>query len=101
WKLKDLLDFSLLVSSNDGARSVASVVGAMDLKTNDYDLGRKDFINKMNMRAQDLGLKQTYFVNESGLDEGSVSGGYGSAKDVETLLQYILTNKPELVEATK
>ena len=26
WRLKDLLDFSLTVSSNDGARSVASVI---------------------------------------------------------------------------
>ena len=101
WKLKDLLDFSLLVSSNDGARSIASVVGAFDLQNQDYELGRKDFINKMNIKAQELGLKQTYFVNESGLDISGVSGGYGSAIDVEKLLQYILENRPEILEATK
>jgi D-alanyl-D-alanine carboxypeptidase (penicillin-binding protein 5/6) len=101
WKLKDLLDFSLVVSSNDGARSIASVVGAMDLKTTDYDLGRKDFITKMNETAQKIGLNQTYFLNESGLDEGGISGGYGSAEDMGKLMQYILTNKPELLEATK
>lgn len=101
WKLEDLLDFSLVVSSNDGARSIASVAGAFDLKTDDYDLGRKDFIHKMNLKAQTLGLNQTYFVNESGLDEGGTSGGYGSVKDVTTLLQYILSHNPEIVEATK
>ncbi len=101
WKLKDLLDFSLVVSSNDGARSVASVVGAMDLKTDNYDMGRKDFIEKMNDEARTLGLKQTYFVNESGLDEGETSGGYGSALDVGKLMEYILKNKPQLLEATK
>ena len=101
WKLKDLLDFSLIASSNDGARSIASVVGAFDLRTTDYNLGRKDFIVKMNLRAQELGLGQTYFINESGLDEGGVSGGYGSAKDIAKLVQYILMNKPELLEATK
>ncbi|MFZ2620943.1 MAG: hypothetical protein WAX85_02520 [Minisyncoccia bacterium] len=101
WKLKDLLDFSLVVSSNDGARSVASVVGAFDLKSDDYELGRKYFITKMNLKAQELGLKQTYFVNESGLDIGSTSGGYGSAIDVAKLMKYILTTKPELIEATK
>ena len=101
WKLKDLIDFSLLVSSNDGARSIASVVGAFDLKNEDYELGRKDFVNKMNVKAEELGLKQTYFVNESGLDLGSVSGGYGSAIDVSKLLQYILQNRPEILEATK
>ncbi|MCX6701686.1 MAG: hypothetical protein NTX96_00635 [Candidatus Zambryskibacteria bacterium] len=101
WKLKDLLDFSLMVSSNDGARSVASVIGAMSLKTDDYDLGRKDFISKMNEKAQELGLKQTYFINESGLDDGVLSGGYGSAIDVSKLVQYILINQPEILEATK
>ena len=101
WKLKDLLDFSLMVSSNDGARSIASVIGAFDLKTNDYNLGRKDFIEKMNTQAQELGLLQTYFINESGLDEEGVSGGYGSAKDISKLMQYILINRPELLEATK
>jgi len=101
WKLKDLLDFSLVVSSNDGARSIASVAGAFDLKTEDYALGRKDFILKMNVEAKKLGLQQTYFVNESGLDEGNVSGGYGSALDVSKLLQYILMHKPNLLEATK
>lgn len=101
WKLRDLLDFSLMVSSNDGARSIASVIGAMDLKTDNYDLGRKDFIEKMNEKAKELGLKQTYFVNESGLDDGAISGGYGSAIDVSSLMKYILENHPEILEATK
>jgi D-alanyl-D-alanine carboxypeptidase len=101
WKLKDLLDFSLVVSSNDGARSVASVIGANNLNTDDYNLGRRDFITKMNEKAESLGLRQMYFINESGLDEGSVSGGYGSAIDVEKLLQYLIQHKPEIIEATR
>jgi serine-type D-Ala-D-Ala carboxypeptidase (penicillin-binding protein 5/6) len=100
WRLKDLLDFSLVMSSNDGARSIASVVGAEGLKTADYDLGRKEFISKMNERAQELDLTQTYFINESGLDEGMVSGGYGSAENVARLMKYILASHPELLEAT-
>ncbi len=101
WKLRDLLDFSLLVSSNDGARSIASVIGAFNLGTEDYDLGRKDFITKMNLKAKELDLKQTYFINESGLDIGKVSGGYGSAIDMSNLMQYILTHRPEILETTK
>lgn len=100
WKLGDLIDFSLVGSSNDGARSVASVIGAFELKSKDYDLGRKEFIRKMNNKAQDIGLTQTYFVNESGLDIGNTSGGYGSAVDVANLIKYILINKPEILEAT-
>ncbi len=102
WKLKDLLDFSLVASSNDGARSIASVIGAFDLKTDDYDLGRKDFIEKMNIKAKELGLTQTYFINESGLDVNtSTSGGYGSAQDVGNLLKYILVTNQDILEATK
>ena len=101
WKLGDLIDFSLVVSSNDGARSIASVVGAFDLKSQDYTLGRKDFVEKMNLKAQDLGLKQTYYINESGLDEGLSSGGYGSAIDTAKLMQFILINRPDILEATK
>ena len=101
WKLKGLLDFSLITSSNDGARSVASVVGAMDLKSDDYVLGRKDFIEKMNDTARAIGLNQTYYINESGLDEGDRNGGYSSAEDVAKLINYILINKPELLESTK
>ena len=101
WRLKDLLDFSLTVSSNDGARSVASVIGAMNLDTEDYDLGRKDFVSKMNDKARELGLGQTYFTNETGLDNGVLSGGYGSAMDVGVLMKYILLNHSKILEATK
>ncbi|HEY0221127.1 MAG TPA: hypothetical protein VGC58_02795 [Candidatus Paceibacterota bacterium] len=101
WKLKDLLDFSLVVSSNDGARSVASVIGAFKLNTTDYDMGRKEFIRQMNIKSQNIGLKNTYFVNENGLDIEGTSGGYGSAIDVANLLSYILQNEPEILEATK
>lgn len=101
WKLSDLLDFSLVVSSNDGARSIASVIGATKLNTEDYELGRKEFLKQMNEKAKELGLSQTYFINESGLDVGNTSGGYGTAIDVANLLKYIIENKPDLLEATK
>jgi D-alanyl-D-alanine carboxypeptidase len=106
WRLRNLLDFSLVSSSNDGARSVASVVGAFSAQGGpasswDYNLGRKEFVEKMNTRAKELGMQQSYFINESGLDIGETGGGYGSAVDVAKLLKYILINEPALLEATK
>ena len=101
WRLRDLLDFSLVVSSNDGARSVASVIGAINLGTSDFDLGRKEFISLMNKKAIEIGLTQTYYINENGLDIENFSGGYGTAKDVAKLFQYLIKNKPEIVEVTK
>lgn len=101
WELNDLLDFSLVTSSNDGMRSVASVIGSTLLNSDDYTLGRKDFISKMNIRAQELGLRQTFFINESGLDVDNVSGGYSSAEDVNNLMKFIIKAHPEILEATK
>ncbi len=101
WRLKDLLDFSLVTSSNDATYSIASVVGALSLNSNDYNIGREEFIRKMNTKAKEMGLLQTYFINDSGLDEGLLSGGYGSAIDVAKLMQYTLKNHPTLLEATR
>ena len=101
WSMKDLLDFSLVVSSNDGARSLASAIGSTIFHTDDIDIGRKNFISKMNEEAQTLGLTQTYFINENGLDVGNLSGGYGSAENISKLLDYMITKKPQILEATK
>ena len=64
----------------------------------------------MNRRSEDLGLDNTLFNNETGLDlpagqgqaglEGS-AGGYGSARDIAVLLRHILERYPEALEATK
>ena len=56
----------------------------------------------MNKKAKELNLKQTYFLNESGLDidEKSLSGSYGSAQDVAMLFDYMVRNKPEILEVT-
>lgn len=93
WTLKDLLNFTLVSSSNDGARAVANVISASHENV---------FIDSMNQTAQDIGLSNTRFYNENGLDIDTVkSGGYGSALDVAKLFDYIMKNKPELLEATR
>lgn len=100
--LSDLLDFSLIVSSNDGARSIASVAGAFKLGTKDYTLGRKEFIDEMNVYAKRLQLSTMSFSNETGLDMNEkLAGGYGSAEEVALLFGYILDQYPELLEATR
>ncbi|KND48960.1 MAG: D-alanyl-D-alanine carboxypeptidase (penicillin-binding protein 5/6) [Parcubacteria bacterium C7867-005] len=102
WSLKDLLDFSLTSSSNDGTKAVALALGAIG-KSDATDKEKEvDFINSMNTMANKLGMKNTYFFNETGLDESDKKGGaYGSAKDVASLFAYILKNNPNLLEATK
>ena len=93
WYLKDLLDFSLVTSSNGGARAIA----AASKKTSG-----QDFIKQMNDKAINLGLSEIYFINPTGLDVGREYGGsYGTAHDVAKLFQFILNQKPDLLIATK
>ncbi|MFZ2484673.1 MAG: hypothetical protein WAW81_01895, partial [Minisyncoccia bacterium] len=96
------LDFSLLTSSNDGMRAVALSLGALSKAGAGPEEIINDFVGEMNIKAGELGLKNTYFWNETGLDESDVKGGaYGTARDVSTLMAHILANYPELFAATR
>ena len=102
WKLKDLVNLTLVNSSNDGARAIASAAGAFKKNLNDYNMGRREFIYEMNKKTKELRLSQTYFLNETGLDESAaISGGYGSAKDMTMLMKYALQNFPSVFEGTR
>lgn len=101
WSLGDLLDFSLVTSSNDGIRAVALSLGALSRADATTEEIINDFVGEMNHKASELGLKNTYFWNETGLDQSLIKGGaYGTAKDMSALLEYILAHNPELFRAT-
>lgn len=94
---EDLLNLTLLSSSNDGAFAIAASAGA--LITSDGDAST--FVEAMNIRAKELGLTQTYFRNPTGLDISETeSGAYGSARDVTFLFEHILTEYPGILVAT-
>ena len=95
WKLKDLLDYSLMTSSNDGMHAIASTLNYYQAVNN------KDTIKIMNERAQSLGLQDTIFINETGLDiDGNMSGAYSSAYDASSLLEKIVLENPALISST-
>lgn len=100
WNLKELLDYTLMVSSNNGASAIAGASGAW-LGVNQKEVGADVFVQKMNDEARALALSQTFFLNPNGLDvNDTLSGAYGSAKDMVNLFAYILRWKPALLEAT-
>mgnify|MGYP001559768523 CR=1 FL=1 len=102
WSLKDILDFSLMTSSNDGMRAVALSLGALSRAGASSKEIINDFVGEINRKAGILGLKNTYFLNETGLDESDIKGGaYGTAKDISILLEYILMHHPALFAATR
>lgn len=89
WSFNKLLDFTLAVSSNDGATAVANAASP-------------NFVDRMNQKAQILGFNSLHFFNPTGLDETTTqSGGYGSAADIARLFSYTLENFPQVFNATK
>ncbi|MBX9765371.1 serine hydrolase [Patescibacteria group bacterium] len=95
WKAQELADYTLLSSVNDGAKALALAASAKIGE--DYDA----FIARMNENAKSIGLVQTYFANETGLDISETLGAsYGSAEDIARLLEHIYTTSPRLLEAT-
>ncbi len=97
WQAKDLRDFTLLTSSNDGAFALAAVA-----HVDEGDPKNSSFVKEMNDTASKIGLSNSKFFNEHGLDSSADRGGaYGSAKDMALLFEYTLKNYPEILEATR
>ncbi|HEY4515838.1 MAG TPA: hypothetical protein VJH67_01470 [Candidatus Paceibacterota bacterium] len=104
WNIRSLIDYVLLVSSNDGAHALAASMGAIgNLRTVDNrEITRRNFIGSMNRLSQELGLSSMTFKNEHGLDIGeNESGAYGSARDVALLFEYAIKKYPHVLEATR
>ncbi|MHB1330784.1 MAG: D-alanyl-D-alanine carboxypeptidase family protein [Minisyncoccota bacterium] len=102
WSLKNLLDFSLVSSANDGMRAVALTLGSITSSESSTETRVDDFVKKMNSKAEVIGMNNTYYMNDTGLDISKLEGGaYGSAKDQAVLMEYILKNNPTLLSATK
>jgi len=103
WNLSDIVKFTLISSSNDGAIAIASIAGLLksDFPSKE-DESKKIFTRAMNENGKKIGLNQTYFINPTGLDTNeSVGGGYGSARDMSLLMEYAIINNLEIFEATR
>lgn len=92
WQKDNLIAYTLVTSSNDGAHSLST--GTQN---------QPAFIDRMNTLASAIGLTNTRFYNETGLDDElqAVPGSRGTAKDISTLLSYLVKNDLSLYEKTK
>lgn len=100
----DLLNYTLVSSSNDGARALASVSGAFIKQPDVPQTPEEAFVARMNTVAAKIGMRDTRFFNESGLDTDEAAreaGAIGSARDIATLFGYVLEHEPQLLEATR
>jgi D-alanyl-D-alanine carboxypeptidase len=81
----DFLHIMLVESSNKAAYALAE------------QMGEKNFIALMNQKALEIGLKNTFFEDATGLSEKNIS----TAKDLAKLAEYIIKNYPEIAEITR
>lgn len=107
WNLYDLMKFSLVSSSNEGVTSIAEAMSTIENNGN-HKVQTFDFVDEMNSIAKELGLKTTYFLNETGLDINEnlgggvyLSGAYGSSKDVSKMFAYAIQKYPIVFGSTK
>lgn len=84
YTLEELLYGLLMISGNDAAETIANNLGR----------GRYWFIDEMNKKAYGLGLRDTYFVNPTGLDEATPQEStFSTALDLLGLTNLALNNK--------
>lgn len=79
--LKDLVYGLMLRSGNDAALAIAKYVSG--------DVNK--FVEEMNKKAQEIGMKNTTFNNPSGLD--NEKGNYSTAYDMAILTSYAMKNE--------
>lgn len=81
--LDDLIYGLMLRSGNDAALAIASHVG-----------GSKDnFVFLMNEMAEKIGMKNSYFVNPSGLEEDDGTANKSTVYDMAILTKYAMQNE--------
>jgi D-alanyl-D-alanine carboxypeptidase (penicillin-binding protein 5/6) len=80
-KLEDLVYGLMLRSGNDAAQAIAEYVGG----------SIEGFVYLMNQKAAEIGMKDTYFSNPSGLDGDGKH--YSSAYDMALLTRYAMNNE--------
>jgi D-alanyl-D-alanine endopeptidase (penicillin-binding protein 7) len=90
-RLGDVLTASLVGSDNTATEALARLSG----------LSREEFITRMNLKAQDLGLRSTSFVDPSGLSAANQS----TAREVSSILaeavkREAITSRTQLAAAS-
>lgn len=81
----DLIKAALIQSTNDAADSLT------------YFLDKGTFIGLMNVKANEIGMKNSFFFDPHGLNPKNQS----CTNDIVKLLQYINEEHPQLLEITK
>ncbi len=85
--VNDMLKAICVVSANDCTMAMAEYLAGSE----------EAFVQRMNARAKELGMKDTHFVNCHGIDE---DGHVTSAYDISLMSRELLTKHPEITNYT-
>jgi D-alanyl-D-alanine carboxypeptidase/D-alanyl-D-alanine carboxypeptidase (penicillin-binding protein 5/6) len=97
WNVDDLIEFSLITSSNDG---IEALKDAAESRTG------VNMVTRINQYAADAGWSSVHVENSTGLDilgaDGMPlrAGAVGSAYDVARMFAHVLIRYPNLYDAT-
>ena len=89
--VSDMLKSIAVSSANDCACAMAEHIAGSE----------EAFVARMNQRAQELGMKNTYFVNCTGLDDSPEAASHKTtAYDIALMSRELLKNHPKIKEFT-
>ncbi|KQL56799.1 MULTISPECIES: D-alanyl-D-alanine carboxypeptidase family protein [Bacillaceae] len=88
--IHDLYMAMLLPSANNATVALAEHLADSE----------KEFVKKMNEKAEEMGLTKSTFVNATGLTELNSQSNQMSARDIAVLAQLIITRFPEVLQDT-
>ena len=75
-----------IASANDASVAMAEHISGSE----------SEFVARMNERAQELGMKNTHFLNCCGLDDTITEGHYSSAYDIALMSRELITKHPQI-----
>lgn len=82
--VQDLMKGISVASGNDATVAMAEYISGSEEK----------FVERMNKKVKELGLKHTHFVNCTGLDEDN---HYSSAYDMAMIARNLVVNHPDII----
>ena len=82
--VEDLMKGISMASGNDATVAMAEYISGSEAK----------FVGEMNNKVKELGLKNTFFKNCTGLDE---DGHYSSAYDMAVIARHLILEYPEIL----
>lgn len=101
WSERDVMNFTLIASSNEGAQILADAADAQLHQKYPESPADTATLWRMNDLAKSLGLTHTYFLNVNGLDISTTqSGGYSTARETAELFGYAASTSPGVFAAT-